>query len=970
MMAQKTGSDFPPGRCATLSHKGCAAVVAIAWMILAHGAIAAVDFSTPPPAPLAGPGVGDRILAGDVNGDCAPDLLATREFTTAAEDPSLVLLVGDGLGGFPGLQAFGGGATISDFALADITADGILDLISAEIFEKQLAPFGICQSRDPKVPVFRGDGTGSFIHLGCLTARDHPSAVVAGDFDEDGRIDLVVANAPSSGGTTYSSEAILFLGVGDGTFLPGRVAFNQHADDLSIADINNDGHLDLAVAGRSSTYVYRGAGNGTFASTGTGITGSARRVALGDVNGDGAPDIAAVGSVATNTADDVVWVALNDGAGNFSSAVSSAAGSHPVDVSIADLDRDGLGDVIVANNLSDDVWVFLGQPGGNLAPAQTFPAGSDPTAVALTDVNKDGYSDIAVANRNVQPDGSLADGSVSLLIQRVTAPLAIVTGSLPPGQVGTAYRLCLAARGGTPPYSWGLIQGALPSGLVLDSAAGGIRGTPTQTETSNLTIEVGDNAGAAASRAYNLTIGTALNYTYYRDADADGYGNLLVSIDSTNSIPPHGYVFDATDCNDANPSVNPGAADTSCDGVDQNCSGVPDEGFVSTPTACGVGPCASTGATSCVGGGLIDSCAPGTPTAEVCNGVDDDCDGATDESLGTISCGVGACTATVPACVVGVPGICTPGTPTVEVCNGVDDDCDGLMDEGLPVTTWHRDADGDGFGAMSPTVTTCDGIPPTGYVADATDCNDANPSVNPGAADTSCDGVDQNCSGVPDEGFVSTPTACGVGPCASTGATSCVGGGLIDSCAPGTPTAEVCNGVDDDCDGATDESLGTISCGVGACTATVPACVVGVPGICTPGTPTVEVCNGVDDDCDPATPDGKGEPWYGQPCDGNDADACAGGSFVCASVNKTCDDGASNDDQCTDFDVNGDTLLNGIELAWWGRAFGLCSDAPETEWWNKIDLNRDGCIDGEDLSILGANGVWNQTTVNCTYRCR
>jgi hypothetical protein len=62
----------------------------------------------------------------------------------------------------------------------------------------------------------------------------------------------------------------------------------------------------------------------------------------------------------------------------------------------------------------------------------------------------------------------------------------------------------------------------------------------------------------------------------------------------------------------------------------------------------------------------------------------------------------------------------------------------------------YRDADGDGYGAAGPTVETCDGALPAGYVADATDCNDANPSIHPGAPEV-CNGLDDNCNGLVDE---------------------------------------------------------------------------------------------------------------------------------------------------------------------------------------------------------------------------
>jgi hypothetical protein len=85
-----------------------------------------------------------------------------------------------------------------------------------------------------------------------------------------------------------------------------------------------------------------------------------------------------------------------------------------------------------------------------------------------------------------------------------------------------------------------------------------------------------------------------------------------------------------------------------------------------------------------------------------------------------------------------------------EVCNGIDDNCDGNNDEGLTFTTYYADADGDTYGDAGSTVSTCDGAP-EGYVSDATDCNDADGAVNPGATEV-CNGIDDNCDGNIDEG--------------------------------------------------------------------------------------------------------------------------------------------------------------------------------------------------------------------------
>ena len=119
--------------------------------------------------------------------------------------------------------------------------------------------------------------------------------------------------------------------------------------------------------------------------------------------------------------------------------------------------------------------------------------------------------------------------------------------------------------------------------------------------------------------------------TYYQDADGDGYGNASVSV-CDDATPPAGYVPYGTDCNVADPTIHPDRSDDSCDGVDQNCNGANDEGYVTHQSTCGLGPCAHLGVAQCSNGVVIDTCVPGTPGAETCpaNGIDDNCDGTVD----------------------------------------------------------------------------------------------------------------------------------------------------------------------------------------------------------------------------------------------------------------------------------------------------------------------------------------------------
>jgi hypothetical protein len=155
-----------------------------------------------------------------------------------------------------------------------------------------------------------------------------------------------------------------------------------------------------------------------------------------------------------------------------------------------------------------------------------------------------------------------------------------------------------------------------------------------------------------------------------------------------------------------------------------------------------------------------------------------------------------------------------------ETCNGVDDNCDAATDEDTAVdaSTWYADTDRDGFGDADTTRTAC--AAPTGFVADATDCDDTDGAVNPDATET-CNGVDDDCDGETDENGADGATAYypdtdldGYGDdagevlaCAMPDGYTPFGDDCNDADAAINPgAAELCNGVDDNCDGTTDEN--------------------------------------------------------------------------------------------------------------------------------------------------------------------
>jgi hypothetical protein len=107
----------------------------------------------------------------------------------------------------------------------------------------------------------------------------------------------------------------------------------------------------------------------------------------------------------------------------------------------------------------------------------------------------------------------------------------ILTTELSDGQVGVAYEASLEASGGTEPYNWAIIDGALPDGLGLSANSGVISGTPTQAGAFNFTVQVTDDGGLTATRVLSITVGDWDPWAY--DEDNSGYieiGELLQAI--------------------------------------------------------------------------------------------------------------------------------------------------------------------------------------------------------------------------------------------------------------------------------------------------------------------------------------------------------------------------------------------------------------------------------------------------------
>ena len=312
----------------------------------------------------------------------------------------------------------------------------------------------------------------------------------------------------------------------------------------------------------------------------------------------------------------------------------------------------------------------------------------------------------------------------------------------------------------------------------------------------------------------------------------------------------------------------------------RECDCLEQAGNVGFATACSVanqhGVC--DGERLCLAGGLTQ-CDAATPEAESCDGWDNDCDGHVDEDYVPVGCTMsnqqGTCSGK-SGCADGQE-FCGGIPPSAETCDGKDNNCDGQTDEegASGCTIYYADSDGDGYGAL-PGFCRCQ--KPMGYVTNAWDCADLDSSSFPNAAEI-CDGLDNSCDGKVDEtcdhdgdGYCWPP------PLASGPQLPCKF--AVPDCddvqAAIYPNAyELCDGLDNDCDGTVDEgcdldgdgfcnSMPTAYSDLDVCKSPTIDC-NDLDADIHPG--HVEVCNAVDDDCD-GTEDEK--------CDVDQDGFCAG----------------------------------------------------------------------------------------------
>jgi len=404
-------------------------LIAESWPAGELSQIGAIKFAATTEVPDGGPfDIDIEIYQGDINDLDSLTLIASEPFTIPAgvfqdflvanfdpvvvPDPSEPVVIAfrfPDLTGittasvFPGGNESGDGTStyiwapdcgVDEFAtMSDIDFDdaNLAIQICAEPQDEPFCGDDVCTPDEDCVSCPEDCGECIFGEAQFFGSMDNPFHVRIADLNDNGNLDIVM---PGNG----DDAVAVLLGNGDGTFTPQQTyPVGNWPRDVAIGDYNGDGILDLAVAnlGSDTVSILSGNGDGTFTPQETFPAGiGPTHMKTADLNDNENLDL-----VVINGPGDEISILLGNGDGTFAPPdVFDAAGGSPRAVVIEDLNGNGILDLAVPNRGSDNVAVFFGNGDGTFALDQTYAATDFPFGIASADFNGNGIPDLAVTN--------------------------------------------------------------------------------------------------------------------------------------------------------------------------------------------------------------------------------------------------------------------------------------------------------------------------------------------------------------------------------------------------------------------------------------------------------------------------------------------------------------------------------------------------------------------------------------------
>ncbi len=388
-----------------------------------------------------------------------------------------------------GLKRPSGFGPVNSFATAvgDFNGDGKQDLVAA--------------NNGASVNVLLGNGDGTFQPAVSYTTPSSTAGVAVGDFNGDGKLDVVVTNR-------YSSSVSILLGNGDGTFQAAAnytTAVNPYA--VAVGDFNNDGKADLAVGsnGSYSVSVLLGNGDGTFGAALSTSAGTYQySVAIADLNSDGKADIV----VGTSGG---LAVLMGIGNGTFAAAVNYYGGSgSATGLVIADFNGDGKPD-LAANTYYSGTYIFLGNGDGTFGLNASYLNSSYTYGLVAADMDGDGKLDLVTVGYNSNSASLFYGNGDGTFQPAVSYSAGTYPGAVTVGDFNNDGKADLIVRndGGTTGLST-LLGGATPDLTLTVSHGSGF----TQGQTGALfTITVTNGGDVASSGAIGVVVALPAGFT-------------------------------------------------------------------------------------------------------------------------------------------------------------------------------------------------------------------------------------------------------------------------------------------------------------------------------------------------------------------------------------------------------------------------------------------------------------------------